>query len=98
MSTTIDNRVVDEAMEAYVDWLQQSVAVQDAYDHWARAPRDATAAAFLEDRAALDREEGLSMAYACLVGEPAACALPARRSCSPVARASAPLRPGCSGP
>jgi hypothetical protein len=67
MSTTIDNRLVDDAMEAYVDWLQQSVAVQDAYDRWARGPRDSTANAFLEYRAALDREECASMAYAWLV-------------------------------
>jgi hypothetical protein len=67
MSATIDKRLVDDAMEAYVDWLQQSVAVQDAYDRSARAPRDATAAAFLRYRAALDREECSSMAYAWLV-------------------------------
>ena len=67
MSTTIDNRLVDDAMEAYVDWLQQSVAVQDAYDRWARAPRDAAANAFLQYRAALDSEECSSMAYAWLV-------------------------------
>jgi hypothetical protein len=67
MNATIDKRLVDDAMEAYVDWLQQSVAVQDAYDRWARAPRDATAAAFLQYRAALDREECSSMAYAWLV-------------------------------
>lgn len=72
MSTTIDNRLVDDAMEAYVDWLQQSVAVQDAYDRWARAPRDAAADAFLEYRVALDREECSSLAYAWLVGDPLA--------------------------
>jgi hypothetical protein len=72
MSATIDNRLVDDAMEAYVDWLQQSVAVQDAYDHWARAPHHATVAAFLQYRAALDREECSSMAYAWLVEGPPA--------------------------
>ena len=72
MSATIDNRLVDDAMEAYVDWLQQSVAVQDAYDRWAHAPRNAAAAAFLEYTAALDREECSSMAYAWLVGGPPA--------------------------
>jgi hypothetical protein len=72
MSATIDNRLLDEAMEAYVDWLQQSVAVQDAYDRWARAPREDAAAAFLQYRAALDREECSSMAYAWLVGGPPA--------------------------
>ena len=61
------NPLVDQAMEAYVDWLQQSVAVQDAYDRWARAPSDAAAAAFLDYTAALDREECASMAYDWLV-------------------------------
>jgi hypothetical protein len=67
MSATIDNWLVDEAMEAYLDWLQQSVAVQDAYDRWVRAPRDDAAAAFLQYIAALDREECSSLAYAWLV-------------------------------
>jgi hypothetical protein len=72
MSATIDNRLVDETMEAYVDWLQQSVAVQDAYDRWVRAPRDAAAAAFLQYITALDREECSSLAYAWLVEGPRA--------------------------
>ncbi len=39
MNTTTDNRRTDEAMIEYVEWLQLSVAVQDAYDRWRHGPR-----------------------------------------------------------
>jgi hypothetical protein len=68
MSTTIDKRIVDEAMDAYVDWREHSLAVQDAYDRWTRASRSAAAGAFLEYAIALDREEHSSLQYALLVG------------------------------
>jgi hypothetical protein len=36
MNTATESRRTDEAMIAYVEWLQLSVAVQDAYDRWRR--------------------------------------------------------------
>jgi hypothetical protein len=68
MSTTIDKRIVDDAMDAYVDWREGCLAVQDAYDRWTRASRSETAAAFLEYTIALDREERSSLQYALVVG------------------------------
>jgi hypothetical protein len=68
MRTTGDNRLVDEATHAHVDWLERCLAVQDAYDRWARAARSRAAAAFLEYTIALDREERSSLKYAQLVG------------------------------
>jgi hypothetical protein len=38
MNTAADGRRTDEAMIAYVEWLQLSVAVQDAYDRWRCGP------------------------------------------------------------
>jgi hypothetical protein len=64
MSTTIDQRLCD----AYLDWRELSVAVQDTYDRWARAPRSRAAAAFQEYSVALDREERSSVEYSLLLG------------------------------
>jgi hypothetical protein len=68
MGTTADKRLVDEAIDAYVDRRERCLAVQDAYGRWARAPRSRAATAFREYTIALDREEGSSLRYALLVG------------------------------
>ena len=67
MSTTTDSRRVDEAMHAYVDWLELSSAVQDAYDRWTDGPRCKAAASFAEYTKALDLEERSALEYAELV-------------------------------
>ena len=54
MSTTTDSRRVDEAMHAYVDWLELSIAVQDAYDRWTDGVRCEAAASFAEFTKALE--------------------------------------------
>ena len=64
MNEQVDNQLVDEAIDAYVDWRQESAGVWDAYERWARAPRVDAAGAFSAYRAALDREECASHAYA----------------------------------
>ena len=68
MGTTADKHLVDEAMDAYVDWRERCLAVQDAYGRWAHAPRSRAASAFREYTTALDREEGSSLHYALLMG------------------------------
>jgi hypothetical protein len=67
MSRTIDKQLVDEAMDAYVDWRELCRAVQDAYERWARAPRSRTAAAFRDYTIALDAEERSSLEYRLLI-------------------------------
>ena len=62
-----DRQLVDEAMDAYVDWREECAAVWDAYDRWASAPAVDAAGAFSAYRAALDREECASHAYADLL-------------------------------
>ena len=64
MNEQVDTELVDEAIDAYVDWRQESAGVWDAYERWARAPRVDAAGAFSAYRAALDREECASHAYA----------------------------------
>ncbi len=67
MEAQLDNQLVDEAMEAYVDWREESAEVWDAYERWARAPKADDAGAFAAYRAALDREESASRAYSDLL-------------------------------
>ena len=67
MSTMISADVLDEMMDAYCEWREFCVAVQDAYDRWVRAPGSQAAAAFQEYRRFLDLEERVSLEYAALV-------------------------------
>ena len=54
-------------MIAYVEWLQLSVAVEDAYGHWRRGPRRDAAVSFAAYMQALDLEERSALEYAELV-------------------------------
>jgi hypothetical protein len=63
MSTTITKRLVDEAMDAYVDWRELCLDVQTAYERWERAPRSQAEIAFSDYQDALDREEMASLEY-----------------------------------
>jgi hypothetical protein len=68
MTRTLDKRMTELAMETYPEWRALSVAVEEAYERWARAPRDQAAAAYLGYGAALDQEERSSLEYALLAG------------------------------
>jgi hypothetical protein len=67
MEQQVDKQLVDEAIEAYVDWREECEEVWGAYKRWASAPVGDAAAAFSAYRAALDREECASHAYADLL-------------------------------
>jgi len=62
-----DKRLADEAFHAYLEWLEESEAVWDAYDRWAGAAHADAALAFCAYRAALEREEHASDVYAALM-------------------------------
>ena len=64
MTKQVDEQLVDEAIEAYVDWREECAEVWDAYERWARATKIDAAGAFSAYSAALDREECASHAYA----------------------------------
>jgi hypothetical protein len=64
MDTLNEKRLVDEAIDAYVAWREESAAVWDAYQRWARASDEDGGLAFSGYRAALDREERASRVYA----------------------------------
>jgi hypothetical protein len=67
MNRRADKRLIDEAFHAYVEWLDESEAVRDAYDRWAGAAHDDAGLAFGAYRAALDREEHACDVYAALM-------------------------------
>ena len=64
MSELIDKRLVDEAVDAYVDWREERASVWDAYTRWTSAPVADCPLAFSAYRAALDREERAAHVYA----------------------------------
>jgi hypothetical protein len=68
MTTLQRRRLVDEVMDAYVDWREECIAVSDAYGGWAAAEASDAALAFGAYVAALDIEERASQVYADLIG------------------------------
>jgi hypothetical protein len=68
MNKQLAKHLADEALGAYVDWREESVAVWGAYQRWANAPTADTPSAFAAYRAALDLEECASETYADLIG------------------------------
>ena len=64
MNELLDKRLVDEAMDAYVDWREERASVRDAYLRWVGADLADSPLAFSAYRAALDREERAADVYA----------------------------------
>jgi hypothetical protein len=60
-------RQVDEAMQAYVDWRTECIAVWETYGCWKAAPVTDAALAFEAYAAALEREERACEVYADLI-------------------------------
>jgi hypothetical protein len=56
--------LIDETVEAYVDWREESAAVWDAYEQWEWASVADARLAFAAYWAAVDREERASNVYA----------------------------------
>jgi hypothetical protein len=57
-------QLLDEALDAYVDWREDPAEVWDAYERWGRAPAVNASFAFSAYCAAVDREERASHVYA----------------------------------
>lgn len=60
-------RLVDDAMDAYVDWREECISVAEAYRRWESAPAADSRLAFAGYTAALDREEAAGERYAGLI-------------------------------
>jgi hypothetical protein len=64
MGNGILDNVIDDVMDAYVEWREESAEVEYAYHRWSVAPPPDAALAFAAYVAALDREDRASMSYA----------------------------------
>jgi hypothetical protein len=64
VSAQIPSELIDDLMQTYVDWREECIAVQDAYERWSNGPDEEQDPAFAAYRAALDREEQASFVYA----------------------------------
>ena len=67
MNTLSLERVVDDLIDAYVDWHDACVWVNDAYRFWARQADSGDGVAFRLYMATLDAEERAAVAYAASV-------------------------------
>jgi hypothetical protein len=61
-------RMVDDAIDAYVDWREECTHVWEAHRRWQSSGGRDAALAFRAYVAALDREERASEVYADLIG------------------------------
>jgi hypothetical protein len=67
MMSSLRKRMIDEAMDAYVEWREECIRVWDADRRWLSAERADAALAFRAYVAALDREERAAEVYADLM-------------------------------
>src|SRR4051794_16776768 len=92
-TTTLQRRrLVDELIDAYVDWRERCVAVSESYARWAAAKAAEAAHAFEAYAAALDGEESASLIYAALVHRVGDLVATERQSETDVAAAGAARR------
>jgi agmatine/peptidylarginine deiminase len=63
MSQGIHHSLIDDVMDAYIAWREESAAVESAYRRWATALSTDAACAHAAYVAALDREELASSDY-----------------------------------
>jgi hypothetical protein len=68
MNNSVTKRLVDDTIDAYVDWREQCARVRAAYRRWSTAPRIHLTEAFDEYLAALNDEEDAADQYAQLIG------------------------------
>jgi hypothetical protein len=59
--------LIDAVMDGYVEWREESAAVEHAYRRWGRAASRHRALAFDAYLAALDREESAASEYERLI-------------------------------
>jgi hypothetical protein len=60
----VRDRLVDAAIDSYVDWREQSMTTTAAYESWTGAPSSQRLLAFAAYQAALDQEEHAANHYA----------------------------------
>jgi hypothetical protein len=64
MTPPIRPELINDMVDAYVDWREEAVALRDAYERWSSGSDPERGLAFAAYRAALDREQQASFVYA----------------------------------
>jgi hypothetical protein len=64
MTPPIRPELIDDLLDAYVDWREECGAVRDAYERWSSGSERDHSLTFAAYRAALDREQQASLVYA----------------------------------
>jgi muconolactone D-isomerase len=67
MNSSVSEPLIDDAVDAYVEWREECVEVRDAYRRWSTAPVSHVTNAFHEYVAALNNEEHAANRYAQLI-------------------------------
>ena len=67
MNNSIDDRLVDETLDAYIEWRKERARVRNAYRLWSTASPGHAADAFDEYLTALNYEEQAANDYARLI-------------------------------
>jgi hypothetical protein len=67
MNNAIYDQLVDETLDAYVEWREECAGVRHAYRRWSTAPPSQVTDAFGEYLAALEDEEHAANHYAQLI-------------------------------
>lgn len=57
---------MDDVTVSYLDWVEECIAVQEAYESWSNAPAHDASVAFAVYCAALDQEESASISLQAL--------------------------------
>jgi hypothetical protein len=63
MGNGFRDSVIEDAMDAYAEWREESAQVESAYQRWATAEPSDAALAFAAYVAALDREDRASICF-----------------------------------
>jgi hypothetical protein len=64
MTSPTRRALIDDLMDAYVDWREECIGLREAYDRWSSGSADERSLAFAAYGAALDREQLASFVYA----------------------------------
>jgi hypothetical protein len=67
VNTQVRPELIDVMVDVYVDWREECVALRKAYERWSSVRVAERKLAFAAYRAALDREDRASAAYADIV-------------------------------
>ena len=66
---SVPRRLIDEALERYIDWREACHAVSAAYGQWSRGARGERPLLFAAYTAALDREELAATRYSGVISQ-----------------------------